>query len=86
MPMRAEACNFTEEELLHAFQKPEYGFSFQYVRVMMLSIVINEIAFPSSSRIKHRTLTFGGVQGSTYTTVAFLKTSGARPDTKFTKF
>jgi len=56
------SCNFTEEELLNAFQKPELGLSFH-------------------SHIKHRTLTFGGVQGSTYTTVAFQKATNIKPGT-----
>ncbi|KLO12748.1 S-adenosyl-L-methionine-dependent methyltransferase [Schizopora paradoxa] len=57
------SCNFTEEELLSAFQRPEYGLLFH-------------------SRIEHRTLTFGGVQGSTYTTVAFQKSGDARSESK----
>lgn len=63
------ACNFTEDELRASFETPETGLVYQCV-VLNLSRLLLMLL---SSRIQHKTFTFGGKSGSPVSSVAFTR-------------
>ncbi|KAJ7475956.1 S-adenosyl-L-methionine-dependent methyltransferase [Mycena latifolia] len=64
------ACNFTEDELRANFETPETGLVYQCV---LRNEDPRRVLIVFSSRIQHRTFTFGGKSGSPCSSVAFMK-------------
>lgn len=68
---RVKACNFTEDELKQRFITPET--CLQYQCVPHNWVFYSSILHCLSSRIQHKTYTYGGKSGSICSSIAFQK-------------